>query len=61
MTVTDEKLMCLTQAFKNLPLVEPEREQSPKHFGIASRGPANSQGMYNECVKDERGVVSLSL
>ncbi|XP_009100847.3 spindle and centriole-associated protein 1 isoform X1 [Serinus canaria] len=43
MTVTDEKLMCLTQAFKNLPLVEPEREQSPKHFGIASRGPANSQ------------------
>ncbi|NWY91364.1 SPICE protein, partial [Loxia curvirostra] len=43
MTVTDEKLMCLTQAFKGLPLVEPEREQSPKHFGIASRGPANSQ------------------
>ncbi|XP_014744394.1 PREDICTED: spindle and centriole-associated protein 1 isoform X1 [Sturnus vulgaris] len=43
MTVTDQKLMCLTQAFKGLPLVEPEREQSPKHFGIASRGPANSQ------------------
>ncbi|CAN8195206.1 unnamed protein product [Coccothraustes coccothraustes] len=43
MTVTDEKLMCLTQAFKGLPLVEPEREQSPKHLGIASRGPANSQ------------------
>ncbi|NXJ27092.1 SPICE protein, partial [Dicrurus megarhynchus] len=43
MTVTDEKLMCLTQAFKGLPLVEPEREQSPKHFGIASKGPANSQ------------------
>ncbi|NXT09089.1 SPICE protein, partial [Prunella fulvescens] len=43
MTVTDEKLMCLTQAFKGLPLVEPEREQSPKHFGVASRGPANSQ------------------
>ncbi|NXB55488.1 SPICE protein, partial [Struthidea cinerea] len=43
MTVTDEKLMCLTQAFKSLPLVEPEREQSPKHFGIASKGPANSQ------------------
>ncbi|KAL2311310.1 hypothetical protein Nmel_003010 [Mimus melanotis] len=43
MTVTDQKLMCLTQAFKDLPLVEPEREQSPKHFGIASRGPANSQ------------------
>ncbi|NXA92731.1 SPICE protein, partial [Melanocharis versteri] len=33
MTVTDEKLICLTQAFKGLPLVEPEREQSPKHFG----------------------------
>ncbi|NWZ04713.1 SPICE protein, partial [Agelaius phoeniceus] len=43
MTVTDEKLMCLTQAFKGLPLVEPEREQSSKHLGIASRGPANSQ------------------
>ncbi|NWW02957.1 SPICE protein, partial [Oreocharis arfaki] len=43
MAVTDEKLMCLTQAFKGLPLVEPEREQSPKHFGIASKGPANSQ------------------
>ncbi|XP_063250081.1 spindle and centriole-associated protein 1 isoform X2 [Prinia subflava] len=44
MTVTDQKLMCLTQAFKGLPLVEPEREQSPKHFGIASKGPENSQG-----------------
>ncbi|NXH99735.1 SPICE protein, partial [Pachycephala philippinensis] len=43
MTVTDEKLMCLTQAFKGLPLVEPEREQSPKPFGVASKGPANSQ------------------
>ncbi|RLV98925.1 hypothetical protein DV515_00010209, partial [Chloebia gouldiae] len=43
MTVTDQKLMCLTEAFKGLPLVEPEREQSPKHFGIASRGPASSQ------------------
>ncbi|NWS24116.1 SPICE protein, partial [Polioptila caerulea] len=43
MTVTDQKLMCLTQAFKDLPLVEPEREQSSKHDGIASRGPANSQ------------------
>ncbi|NXC64208.1 SPICE protein, partial [Aleadryas rufinucha] len=52
MTVTDEKLMCLTQAFKGLPLVEPEREQSPKHFGIASKDPANSQEkpdlMYSE-------------
>ncbi|NWV93554.1 SPICE protein, partial [Machaerirhynchus nigripectus] len=43
MTVTDEKLMYLTQAFKGLPLVEPEREQSSKHFGIASKGAANSQ------------------
>ncbi|NXU46409.1 SPICE protein, partial [Drymodes brunneopygia] len=43
MTVTDQKLMCLTQAFEGLPLVEPERELSPKHFGIASKGPANSQ------------------
>ncbi|NXB82245.1 SPICE protein, partial [Donacobius atricapilla] len=43
MTATDQKLMCLTQAFKGLPLVEPEREQSPKHFGIASKGPENSQ------------------
>ncbi|NXD21601.1 SPICE protein, partial [Spelaeornis formosus] len=44
MTLTDQKLLCLTQAFKGLPLVEPEREQSAKHFVIASRGPANSQG-----------------
>ncbi|NXU03812.1 SPICE protein, partial [Buphagus erythrorhynchus] len=43
MTVTDQKLMFLTQAFKGLPLVEPEREQSPEHLGIVSRGPANSQ------------------
>ncbi|XP_032535686.1 spindle and centriole-associated protein 1 isoform X1 [Chiroxiphia lanceolata] len=43
MTVTDEKLMSLTQAFKGLPLVEPEREQSSKHFGIARKGPADSQ------------------
>ncbi|NXR60001.1 SPICE protein, partial [Rhadina sibilatrix] len=43
MTATDEKLMCLTQAFKGLPLVEPERQQSLKHIGIASKGPENSQ------------------
>ncbi|NXG13518.1 SPICE protein, partial [Grallaria varia] len=43
MTVTDEKLMSLTQAFKGLPLVEPEREKSPKHFGIARKGSANDQ------------------
>ncbi|KFQ76410.1 Spindle and centriole-associated protein 1, partial [Phaethon lepturus] len=43
MTVTDEQLISLTQAFKGLPLVEPRREQSPNHFGIASKGPTNSQ------------------
>ncbi|NXK38900.1 SPICE protein, partial [Piprites chloris] len=43
MTVTDEKLVSLTQAFKGLPLVEPEREESSKRFGIARKGPANSQ------------------
>ncbi|NXO35404.1 SPICE protein, partial [Locustella ochotensis] len=52
MTVTDQKLMCLTQAFKGLPLVEPEREQSPKQVGIASKGPENRQEkpvlMYSE-------------
>ncbi|XP_009070343.1 PREDICTED: spindle and centriole-associated protein 1, partial [Acanthisitta chloris] len=43
MTVTNEQLMSLTQAFKGFHLVEPEREQSPKHFEIASKGPANGQ------------------
>ncbi|NXC14626.1 SPICE protein, partial [Corythaeola cristata] len=43
MAVTDERLISLTQAFKGLPLVEPRREQSPNHFGIASKGPVNSQ------------------
>ncbi|XP_065498305.1 spindle and centriole-associated protein 1 isoform X1 [Caloenas nicobarica] len=43
MTVTDEQLISLTQAFKGLPLAEPEREQSPNHFGIASKGPVNGQ------------------
>uniref|UniRef100_A0A8C3JS99 Spindle and centriole-associated protein 1 n=1 Tax=Calidris pygmaea TaxID=425635 RepID=A0A8C3JS99_9CHAR len=43
MTVTDEQLISLTQAFKDLPLVEPRRERSPNHFGIASSGPANGQ------------------
>ncbi|KFR00834.1 Spindle and centriole-associated protein 1, partial [Opisthocomus hoazin] len=43
MTVTEEQLASLTQAFKGLPLVESRREQSPNHFGIASKGPANSQ------------------
>ncbi|KFQ23191.1 Spindle and centriole-associated protein 1, partial [Merops nubicus] len=43
MTVTDEQLTSLTQAFKGLPLVEPRREQSPNYFGIASKAPVNSQ------------------
>ncbi|KFP90865.1 Spindle and centriole-associated protein 1, partial [Apaloderma vittatum] len=43
MTVTEEQLISLTQAFKGLPLVEPRREQSPNHFGIASKGPVNGQ------------------
>ncbi|XP_071289346.1 spindle and centriole-associated protein 1 isoform X2 [Agelaius tricolor] len=57
MTVTDEKLMCLTQAFKGLPLVEPEREQSSKHLGIASRGPANSQEKPDMTYPDPRTEV----
>ncbi|NXU48278.1 SPICE protein, partial [Turnix velox] len=43
MIVTDEQLTSLTQAFKGLPLVEPRREQSPNHFGVASKGPVNDQ------------------
>ncbi|XP_074993562.1 spindle and centriole-associated protein 1-like [Calonectris borealis] len=43
MMVTDEQLISLTQAFKGLPLVEPRREQSPNHFGIANKGPVNGQ------------------
>ncbi|NXJ79975.1 SPICE protein, partial [Trogon melanurus] len=43
MTVTEEQLISLTQAFKGLPLVEPRREQSPTHFGIASKGPVNGK------------------
>ncbi|PKU28715.1 spindle and centriole-associated protein hypothetical protein [Limosa lapponica baueri] len=45
MTVTDEQLISLTQAFKDLPLVEPRRERSPNHSGIASNGPVNGQGV----------------
>ncbi|XP_071670282.1 spindle and centriole-associated protein 1 isoform X2 [Patagioenas fasciata] len=41
--VTDEQLISLTQAFKGLPLAEPRRDQSPNHFGIASKGPVNGQ------------------
>ncbi|KAF1469509.1 Spindle and centriole-associated protein 1, partial [Megadyptes antipodes antipodes] len=43
MTVTDKQLISLTQAFKGLPVVEPRREQSPNHFGTASKGPVNGQ------------------
>ncbi|KFP16231.1 Spindle and centriole-associated protein 1, partial [Egretta garzetta] len=43
MKVTDEQLISLTQAFKGLPFIEPRREQSPNHFGIASKGPVNGQ------------------
>ncbi|NXI74756.1 SPICE protein, partial [Anseranas semipalmata] len=43
MIVTDEQMTSLMQAFKSLPLVEPRREQSPNHFGIASKSPANGQ------------------
>ncbi|XP_042644767.1 spindle and centriole-associated protein 1 isoform X2 [Tyto alba] len=43
MTVTDEQLISLTEAFKGLPLVESRREKSTNHFGIASKGPVNGQ------------------
>ncbi|NXO57623.1 SPICE protein, partial [Aramus guarauna] len=43
MMVTDEQLISLTEAFKSLLLVEPRREQSPNHSGIASKGPVNGQ------------------
>ncbi|NXN63741.1 SPICE protein, partial [Himantopus himantopus] len=43
MTVTEEQLISLTQAFKGLPLVESGSEQSPNNFGIASQGPVNGQ------------------
>ncbi|XP_025959255.2 spindle and centriole-associated protein 1 isoform X2 [Dromaius novaehollandiae] len=43
MIATDEQLTSLIQAFKGLPLAESKRGQSPNHFGIASKGPANSQ------------------
>ncbi|NWV01651.1 SPICE protein, partial [Upupa epops] len=42
MMVTDEQLTSLTQAFKGL-LVEPRSDQSPIHFGVASKGSINSQ------------------
>nr|XP_021148321.1 spindle and centriole-associated protein 1 isoform X3 [Columba livia] len=42
--VTDEQLISLTQAFKGLPLAEPRRDRSLNHFGIAGKGPVNSQG-----------------
>ncbi|NWW44639.1 SPICE protein, partial [Pedionomus torquatus] len=47
MTVTDERLISLTQAFKDLPLVEPRREQTPNHFGTASNSPVDGQDKTN--------------
>ncbi|NXD14578.1 SPICE protein, partial [Nothocercus nigrocapillus] len=43
MISTDEQLTSLIQAFKDFSLAESKREQSPNPFGIASKGPANSQ------------------
>ncbi|XP_072192871.1 spindle and centriole-associated protein 1 [Excalfactoria chinensis] len=43
MIETDEKMTSLTQAFKGLPLVEPRREESPSHFGIAHKSPSQTQ------------------
>ncbi|NXU75799.1 SPICE protein, partial [Oreotrochilus melanogaster] len=52
MTITDEQLISLTQAFKSLPLVEPRREQSPNHFGIASTSPVNGQEKADAGIRD---------
>ncbi|OXB68923.1 hypothetical protein ASZ78_005360 [Callipepla squamata] len=43
MIKTDEQMTSLTRAFKGLPLVEPRREESPSHFGIANPSPSNTQ------------------
>ncbi|XP_025910131.1 spindle and centriole-associated protein 1 isoform X4 [Nothoprocta perdicaria] len=43
MISTNEQLTSLVQSFKGFALTESERGQSPNHFGIASKGPANSQ------------------
>ncbi|XP_015729864.1 spindle and centriole-associated protein 1 isoform X2 [Coturnix japonica] len=43
MIETDEKMTSLTRAFKGLPLVEPRREESPSHFGIAHKSPSQTQ------------------
>lgn len=40
MVVTDEQLISLTQAFKSLPITDPNRGRSPTDFGV----PVNSQG-----------------
>ncbi|XP_071616986.1 spindle and centriole-associated protein 1 isoform X5 [Heliangelus exortis] len=52
MTVTDEQLLSLTQAFKSLPFVEPRREQSPNHFGIANTSPVNGQEKADAGIRD---------
>ncbi|KGL89068.1 Spindle and centriole-associated protein 1, partial [Charadrius vociferus] len=60
MTVTEEQLISLTQAFKGLPLVEPRREQSPNHFGIASQGPVNGQEKnYLSCFEPRADAGNL--
>ncbi|NXJ11801.1 SPICE protein, partial [Odontophorus gujanensis] len=43
MIKTDEQMTSLTRAFQGLPLVEPRREESPSHFGIANQSPSNTQ------------------
>lgn len=50
----------LTQAFQGLHLVEPRREESPSHFGIAQKSLSRIQGNVYACVK-EMGVVATSI
>ncbi|XP_019473981.1 spindle and centriole-associated protein 1 isoform X5 [Meleagris gallopavo] len=54
---TDEKMTSLTQAFQGLHLVEPRREESPSHFGIAQKSLSRIQEKpdpsYFESTTDE--------
>ncbi|KAM9388215.1 spindle and centriole-associated protein 1 [Phaethornis superciliosus] len=59
MTVTDEQLASLTQAFKSLPLVEPRREQSPNHVGIASISPVNVQEKHDLCYFEPKSDAGI--
>ncbi|XP_067402080.1 spindle and centriole-associated protein 1 isoform X2 [Emydura macquarii macquarii] len=43
MVVTDEQLISLTQAFKSLPVTDPNRGRSQTDFGVGVNNPANSQ------------------